>query len=151
MNLLPGKTYYTFILTVVVILIYSFSSCKKDNSDDIIPYVPVNTTIYLSLPEYAPLNSIGNSVFIDGGYRGIVVYRRALTEFVAYDRACPFDPTASGAKLVLDSGLIITVDLNCGSKFSLFDGSILHGPSTRPMKPYNTNYDPGSNSVTIYN
>ena len=85
-----------------LICIFAFS-CKKDNSDDIIPYVPVNTTIYLSLPEYAPLNSIGNSVFIDGGYRGLVVYRRALTEFVAYDRACPYDPTATGAKLVLDS------------------------------------------------
>ena len=148
---MPVKSYNPLILTAIIIVLSIIFSCKKSNVDNPIPYVPVNKTIYLSLPEYAPLNSIGSSVFIDGGYRGIVVYRRSLTEFVAFDRACPYDPTATGAKLEIDSSGVTTVDPNCGSKFNLYDGSILHGPSTLPMKGYQTNYDQGSNSVSIYN
>ena len=145
-TLSTGKHFIIFLF-----LIWIFS-CKKNSEDNPIPNVPVNFTIYLSLPEYASLNSIGSYVLIDTyGYRGIVVYRRSLEEFVSYDLACPYDPTISGVKLSIDSSGVTTVDLHCGSKFNLYDGSVLHGPATRPMKAYNSIYDAGSNSVYVSN
>ena len=46
----------------------AISSCRKEN-DSQIPNVPVNMTLYLSLPEYSALNSVGNSITINGGYK----------------------------------------------------------------------------------
>jgi len=150
--MITKKSFFTInIFLIVTILLFSLS-CKKEGEDDRIPYVPVNFTIYLSLPQYAGLNSVGGYELISGyGYRGVIVYRRALEEYVAYDLACPYDPTATSAKLTVDSSGITMVDLNCGSKFGLTDGSILHGPSTRPMKSYQTSFDPGQNAVSVYN
>ena len=98
----------------------AISSCRKEN-DSQIPNVPVNLTLYLSLPEYSALNSVGNSITINGGYKGIIVYRKSIDDFAAYDRACPYDPTASGSILNVDSSLVQVKDDKCGSRFSLFE------------------------------
>ena len=146
------KSFYTIKLFVIVLVITSSFSCKKNNNSDTqIPNVPVSFTVYLSLPQFVSLNSVGGYVTVVGGYRGIIIYRRALEEFVSFDLACPFDPTVSGAKIQVDSSGITTVDPHCGSKFSLYDGSVLHGPSTRPMKSYNSVYDSNNNSVYVSN
>lgn len=131
------------------LIIFGNLSCKKNSTDEVIPNVPVNLTIYLSLPQYSALNSIGNSVEVSGGYRGIIVYRRSLQEFVAFDLACPYDP--SKGKMELDSSYISTIHTICGSKFSLYDGSKISGPATRPMKQYNADYSSNDNAVYIFN
>ena len=136
-------------LLLPFILIASFS-CKKSNVEDRIPVVPVSVTIYLNLPSYSALNVVGNYAKVAGGYRGIIVYRRSQTEFAAFDLACPYDPSAAGAVLEVDSSGVTMVDNHCGSKFSLAYGSVLKGPATSPMKAYNTDYD-GNNIVYIYN
>ena len=146
------KTLYTLLLLTFSFATASFFSCKKSDSNDTIPNVPVSFTISLSLPQYVTLNSVGGFVTIpEYGYKGIIVYRRSLEEFVSFDLACPYDPTVSNAKIEVDSSFITTVDRNCGSKFSLYDGSVQHGPATRPMKQYNSVYEPSSNSVYVSN
>jgi len=142
----------TFICSFFLTLSIFIFSCSKNSEDTTIPNVPVNFTIYLTLPQYSNLNSIGNYSIVDGyGYRGVIVYRRSIDEFVAFDLACPYDPTTNGAKLAVDSSGITMVDAKCGSKFSLYDGSIIKGPATRSMKGYTTSYDPTSSSVYVYN
>lgn len=136
-----------FILTW---LLFAFS-CKKSSQVDSIPSVPVNLTVPLSLPQYSALNAIGNHVNINGGYKGIIIYRRTLDQFVAFERACPYDPTTSGAIVEADSSGILVVDRHCGSKFNLFDGSVVNGPATRGLKPYNVDYDSGTQTLYIYN
>jgi hypothetical protein len=135
---------------VIFFLLLSFQSCKKNTVTDLIPNVPVNFTVYLSLPQYSSLNSIGNYAIVDNvGYRGVIVYRRALTEFVAFDLACPYDP--STGKLSVDSSGVTLYHSTCGSKFSLYDGSKIAGPATRTMKPYNAEYSANDNAVYVYN
>jgi hypothetical protein len=146
----PGNSFSLYRLTIPVLLLAFIFSCKKSTTVDRIPTVPVNVTVYLNLPSYASLNSVGNHAIISGGYKGIIVYRRSINEFAAYDLACPYDPSASGAILEVDSSGVTTVDRHCGSKFSLDYGSIIKGPATAPMKAYHADYD-GSNSVYIYN
>lgn len=132
----------------IITLLFFIVACSK-NDDETIPNVPVNFTIYLTLPQYSSLNSIASHAIVnDYGYRGIVIYRRSQDEFVAFDLACPKDPSNT---MIVDSSGINTVDLSCGSKFLLEDGSVLNGPATRPMKQYNTEYQPNNNTVSIYN
>lgn len=138
------------ILSVSLILLSLLPACKKSATVDPIPTVPVNLTVPLSLPEYSALNSIGNHVYINGGYKGIILYRN-LSGFLAFERACPYDPTTSGSIIEVDSGGVTTVDRHCGSKFSMDNGGVIKGPATRAMKQYNVNFDQTTATVYIYN
>ncbi len=133
------------------LLILFASGCKKDSPVATIPTVPVNITLSLTLPDYSILNSPGGAKEIYGGYKGIIVYRRSISDFIAFDMACPYDPTTDGAILRIDSSGVTSVDAHCGSKFSLYDGSVIHGPATSSMRPYQTEYSSSSNTLLIYN
>lgn len=141
----------SLFIALGLLFLAGVSSCKKEKNNGSIPNVTVNLYLALSLPEYAALNSVGNSIEISGGYKGILVYHRFQNEFVAFELACPYDPLESGAIVQKDSSNVIGVDYNCGSKFYLTDGSILEGPSNKPLKQYQTSFDAGSNSLYIYN
>lgn len=152
----PAVSIINNVCSSVIILftVVALGSCKKSTeADQNIPYVPVNFTIQLSLPAYTSLNAVGGSVEIPAvGYRGIVVYRSSIDLFVAFDMACSFDPTANGAICHIDSTGITMIDNNCGSKFSLAsNGSVIKGPATRQLKPYNVTADFGSNTLVVYN
>jgi hypothetical protein len=144
-----NRTFKYSILCLVLAVVFFLQDCKKDSSS--IPNVSVDIYIYLTQPSNINLNSVGGWVYVSGGVRGIIVFRKSTTEFAAYERDCPFDPDASAAKIEVDSSGVIGVDYNCGSKFSLFDNSILNGPATRGLKMYYAEYNPGNQTVYIHN
>ncbi|MFM2135731.1 MAG: hypothetical protein RL021_1131 [Bacteroidota bacterium] len=149
---MPRFIIRNLIVLAALLAVLPISSCRKEGATDNIPNVAVEIYIPLSLPEYTALNSIGNYVLVNGGYRGIIVFRKSLTEFAAYERACPFDPTAAGSLVEPDSGNVSGVDRKCGSEFLFFDGSVLNGPATRPLKQYRCDFDGNSpGSLHIYN
>lgn len=135
-------------LLLILPLIFS---CNGGGVDNNIPNVQVDVYIPLSLPEYATLNGIGNHVLVAGGYKGILVFRKSIDQFAAYERACPYDPMVNSSIIVADSNLVLGVDRTCGSRFNFFDGSVLNGPSSRPLKQYNCDYDVQLNTLRIYN
>ena len=131
-------------------LILSFSaSCKKESSN--ISYATVDFYVYLTQPSFINLNSVGGWVYVTGGVKGIIVFRKSNDEFAAYERACPYDPNTTNARLEVDSSNVIAVDRVCGSKFNLFDNSILNGPASKSMKTYYADYDPSSSTVHVHN
>ncbi len=132
-------------------ILISVNACKKSNGENNIPNVSVDRVVSLGLPQYAALNSIGNSLAIDGGVKGIIVYRRSIDEFTASERACPYDPSVNAAIIDIDTSQVIGVDRNCGSRFSFADGSIIQGPATRSMKQYVCEYDAANQTVYIHN
>lgn len=141
-----------FMLTTIFIsFLISLPACKKDKNNGNIPNVSVDIPLPLSLPEYAALNSVGNSIIISGGYKGILVYHRFQNEFVAFELACPYDPLQPNARVVKDSSNVIGVDYNCGSKFYLTDGSVLQGPANQSLRQYQTEYDAGAHTLYITN
>lgn len=149
---MPRFFFRNFLLFSVLLCSLTLVACRKDGATDNIPNVAVEIYIPLSLPEYTALNSIGNYVLVNGGYRGIIVFRKSLTEFAAYERACPFDPTTAGSLVEPDSGNVSGVDRKCGSEFLFYDGSVLNGPATRPLKQYRCDFDGNSpGSLHIYN
>jgi len=53
----------------------------------------------LTQPSYANLNAVGGWVYVTGGVRGIIIYKKNSSEFAAYERCCPYDPNVSTARV----------------------------------------------------
>lgn len=137
-------TYVFFIISFLIV------SCKKNSQQDNTPYVPVDIYINLTLPQYQSLNAPGGWAYAQGGLKGIIVYRRGMDEFIAYDRNCTFNETNSCGSATVDSSNVL-INCDCdGSVYNIFDGSVNQGPATLPLKVYNATYD-GSNTVRVYN
>jgi nitrite reductase/ring-hydroxylating ferredoxin subunit len=135
------------ICCLILLILASLSCGDKENQ---IPDVYVDFTINVNSTEYLELNTVGGWVYVTGGYRGILLYRASIDEFMAYDRACTYDPHADCARIKVEESGIIAGDTCCGSRFILLDGSPLKEvPARLPLKRYATYYD-GLN-LHVYN
>lgn len=136
---------YFLISILIVILI---GSCKKNNENGV-PNTTVDIYIYANNPSFIDINVPGGWVYITGGVRGILVYRKSTSEFMAYDRNCTYQSADACAIVNVDATNIIAIDTCCHSKFSIYDGSVLQAPAGLPLKAYNTTFD--GNVLHIYN
>lgn len=126
------------ILLITSLFVF-FTGCKKDGGSPECGYV--NYSIYTSEPQFLALNAISGFIYIGGGCKGIIVYRRNQDEFLAYERACTFDADNSCPGVTVEGNNINAVDTCCGSKFQLFDGNVTNGPASRPLQQYRTSFD----------
>ena len=139
------------IFGILLISFIAADSCKKDSKSEVIPKVYVDELLYLNEPQYVSLNTINNWTYVGGGNRGIIVYRKTSSDFIALDRTCTYDPDNSTAYIQVQSNNITAIDSTCGSKFQIFDGSVTHGPATRSLVQYHADYDASANTLHIYN
>jgi nitrite reductase/ring-hydroxylating ferredoxin subunit len=109
--------------------------------DDGMPRVPVNFYIYLYDASYFDLLNYGGYVYVTGGISGIVVYRLSEWEFVAFDRACPYDWDHEDSWIWVEPDRLTLKCQKCGSLFNILDGGIIIGPSQFPLRRYATNFD----------
>ena len=114
---------------------YTSVTCRK--KDDDFPNVAVNFDIDLNSVDFSCLNTTGNFVYVTGGAfgNGIVIYRKSIDEFKAFDRTCTYK-SQEGCKIKVDG--IFAIDSCCGSKFLITDGSVNSKPATVPLKEYST-------------
>jgi nitrite reductase/ring-hydroxylating ferredoxin subunit len=139
------------IVTIVAFLIIFFTpQCKKDKQGTI-PYEYVNFYINTTTTQYLGLNNIGGYVYVSGGVRGIIIYRQSSDEFMAYERDCPYYPNNTCAQVQVDKSGVIAIDSCCGSKFLLYDGSIVKGPATIVLKQYETSFDSSTGILHVFN
>lgn len=136
-------------LITCAIIISAFLACRKN--DELIPNVSVNEYIDLNLPSYSNLNAVNNWIYYPAGAKGLIIFRKSTTEFVAYERACTYDPNTLGAVVIMQPNGIDAKDTICGSKFFIYDGSILNGPASRPLQQYRCTYNISANQLHIYN
>lgn len=134
-----------FLFAATTVL--TFDGCKKE--DNGVPIVPVDIYIYTSNPSFINLNAVGGWVYVTGGVRGILVYRKSISEFMAFDRNCTYNSNDACAVVYVDSSNIIATDTCCHSQFSIYDGSVLQAPAGAPLKTYYTTFD--GNVIHIYN
>lgn len=145
------KRFLKYYLSITVVSIFLFFSCKKDKENESVPNTYVDIYLNINEPAYINLNSVNGWIYITGGNRGIIVYRKSTTEFLAYDRTCTYNSSASNARVFVDLNTSFTiVDTTCGSKFLLTDGSVLSSPAALPLKQYTTSFD-GISILHIYN
>jgi nitrite reductase/ring-hydroxylating ferredoxin subunit len=135
----------SFILLFGILI----SACNKKDENQYIPYVYVDFYISISNPQFVSLNAIGGSVNVTGGSKGIILYRKSIDEFAAYDRHCPYLPENTCSLLKISSSGTTAIDTCCGSEFLLIDGSVLKQPSILPMLKYQTSFD--GNQLHVYN
>jgi len=128
-------------LSVILLFLLFVAGCKKEDPQPQIPEVYVNFFINPNSTEYLELNAPGGWVYVTGGYRGILLYRLTMSEFLAFERTCPYDPEHSGARVEVEESGATCVCPVCSSKYILLDGSPFEGPSPYLMKQYRTTYD----------
>ena len=143
------KIHFFFFL----ILFSLFIGCKKKQSQNQnpIPSIPFDITINIDLPSYSSLIGVGGWTFVNGGSKGIIVYRKSTDQFIAFDRQSPKDPENKCPKPLTPDSLnfLQLVDVCSGAKFSLYDGSPISG-SEYGLRQYQTNWN-GTNALRIFN
>ena len=89
--------------------------------------------------------------YVNGGSRGIIVYRRGIDEFIAFDRHSPADPDGSCATpLTPDSSNYLVLNDICNdATFSLYDGSPISNASFG-LRQFQTSWN-GQETLRIYN
>ncbi|MDH5604214.1 MAG: hypothetical protein OEY51_09750 [Cyclobacteriaceae bacterium] len=132
-----------------IIFIILFVSCG--------PYEPVNETPYipfddiflnLSLPEFSGLQYDGGAQAIDGGVRGIILYRESSTSYHAYERNCTYLPNDACATVNIDDSGLYMNDACCGSIFDFISGYPMSGPAFFPLQKYKTYLSGGVLTIT---
>ncbi|MFM7104840.1 MAG: hypothetical protein ACKOW8_04900 [Flavobacteriales bacterium] len=112
-------------------------SCRRDNGQ--VPLVPVNIQININQPDFFNLSVISGWIYITGGSRGIIVYRKAQDEFIALERHSAFNP-AEGCAVTVNSDGVIISDPCSDSQWLITDGSVLKGPAAAPLQVYKTDF-----------
>lgn len=114
-------------------------NCKRELTDLPIPYTDFpDIVINLNLPQYIELKNDGASIYIDGGVRGIILYRKNSSTYLAYERNCSYQPNEACATVDIDASKFFLIDSCCGSTFNLDDGSPNGAPAWRPLRRYKT-------------
>ena len=131
----------------LVLFLIIISSCGDSN--DYIRNVYVDVEIDLSLPEFSPLNTVGNSIFIEGGNKGIIIYRFSNYEYNIYDRNCSYEPNLECS--FIDSINSTIAMCGCCSSAFLLDqnGVAANSPAVLPLKQYN--YSLNNTLLHIFN
>ena len=135
------KTYLNFVLGLVLTVLLTQAKC--DNNVQNIPYVPVNLDINLNLPAYNDLNFVSNHIYVNGGSKGLIIYRYTQDIFVVLDRHSTSDIELGCTVSVDDDGLLISDHSDCSeSKWLIIDGTVNQGTAILPLHRYGVNWNP---------
>ncbi len=140
----------TLVFTLVMVL--SMYGCHRNELHPV-PHFQFDISINLNLPTYQSLTGVGGWAYVQGaGSKGVIVYRRSVGEFVAFDRHSPADPEATcpDPLMVDEENFLILNDPCSEAQFSLFDGSIIGGDVNWGLRAYMTFYN-GGDMLRIYN
>ena len=132
----------------ILSILFIFSTCNT--KDDYIQEVYVDIIVDLNLPEYSDLQASGNSIFIEGGVEGIIIYHGVGSDYKVYDRNCSYEPLQSCSQIdSVDAGIAY-----CGCCPSAFllssNANVLNSPALLPLKVYNWSLG-NNNLLRIFN
>ncbi len=111
------KIVHSILITALLL-----SSCV--NKDDYICNTYINIDLDLSLPEYSDLTALDNSIFIEGGCAGIIIYHFATNEYKVYDRNCSYEPSLACS--FIDSEILVLLS-------TIFNDSIANSSLSNRM------------------
>lgn len=124
------------IFLALLIIPQAFWSCVKEEPV-IVPHVYVNFSINLSFPQYYGLNAINNAIiYPNEGYddNGVIIYRKNLEEFFAFDATCPQHINISTALTLDKDDSSSAICPHCETTYSLLNfGQASKG---HPLKRY---------------
>lgn len=121
-------------ILIYLSVIFLFGCTKNDKTNNCFPFIPINLSVNLDLPEFLELRTPGNSKYIAGGQNGIVIYNINGTQFKAYDRACPNHIT-NCAPMEIENNIRLKCSCD-GVEYNILNGAPLSGDSTCFAKEY---------------
>lgn len=127
-------------ITSVCFLLWPLIACESSGPEDQIPFALVNIEIDLRNQQYLDLQFSNGHVNIEGGVRGITIYRASTDEYRAFERNCSFQPLDSCAQVEMDDSGLFFIDPCCSSTFD-FNGFPTGGPASLPLRQYTTVLD----------
>jgi hypothetical protein len=133
-------------LIKIVALIFLITSCNKKSANNNlinqpVPSVPVQITIYPNDISNFSIQAIGGWMYLPGGIRGIILYRKSQEEFVAIERTSSYSPNNDAAIVKVQSNNFTLRDTVSESQWRIFDGTVTKGPAEWPLRLYGTTYD----------
>ena len=139
MNILPSKLRS---LARISLILVGLLGCTPDMYDDPVPYQPFpDIQLNLNLPQNIGLKSVGATLSVEGGVRGIIIYCLNTGVYRAYERNCTFHPNDACATVNVDASKLFMVDPCCGSNFEFSNGNPSGGVASRPLVQYSATYD----------
>jgi len=135
---------------LLITILGLFLSCNKSKNHPV-PSLPFDILININLPSYSDLNNVSGWALVNGGSRGIIVYRRGIDDFVAFDRHSPADAEGTCPQpLTPDPDNFLNLLDTCGNAvFSMYDGSPVSN-SDVGLRMYQTSWN-GVETVRIFN
>ena len=114
-----------------------FLSCTSGSGNDnnCFPFIAVNETINLNLPQFIDLQVPGGWAYAPGGHQGLIIYNLNGVQFKAFDRLCPGQNISSCSQMIVDSNLRILCQCD-DSEFNILNGSPLTTGVTCFAKEY---------------
>ncbi len=125
-----------FIIILLSVMLGLAPSCDDDFRTDQLPIVYVFIQLNVNDLRYLDLQTKG-FVYLQGGLRGILLYKNPANEYIAFERACPDDYPAECAIVKMDESLFNINEPCCLSTYDL-DGNPSGGPATTPLRRYFT-------------
>ncbi|WP_448519815.1 Rieske 2Fe-2S domain-containing protein [Rhodoflexus sp.] len=124
-------------ISIGLLLILGLGSCERQEVIDPVPFVFVQKLIDLNNIAFQALRFDRGFVYETGGVRGLIIFRRSATVFLAFDRVCTHHPSnPCGVVEVEPTGFFMRCPC-CGSAFD-FEGNPINGPANFPLVRYRT-------------
>ena len=111
-----------FLFLVSTILILGCTSNGVEN--DCFPFITVNQSVNLDLPQFIDLQVPGGWAYTSGGLQGLIIYNINGVQFKAFDRLCPRQTISSCSQMIVDSNLGILCQCD-DSEFNILNGAPL--------------------------
>lgn len=130
-------------IALLLFLVAYLNSCTPDLYDDPIPPVIFEDIVLpLTLPENIGLATDGgfrdlSLAHPNAGVRGIIVYRKNSTAYLAFEKNCSYQPNSACATVNVHVSTFFLEDPCCASTFN-WDGFPSGGPAWQPLRQYAT-------------
>jgi hypothetical protein len=124
----------------ILILFFSFFSlfsCGDSTQLTPVLNVPISLIIDLNNLPYQRLQFDNGWIYINGGLRGLIIYRKNSTNYYAYDRACSYNVQNSCEKVEVDGSGFFLFDPCCKSRFD-WEGQPMSGVARANLVRYRT-------------
>jgi len=118
---------------------------SSGNYRDPLPYVFVNEQVFINEIRALPLATRdGSFIYINGGLKGIILYRKAAGQFTALERQ---SPGPGGCPATVDLSQQFMKDSCTSSQFD-FNGFLVSGTAGANLRAYSVSFDGVKISIT---
>lgn len=148
----PIAYYFKYLTLGLAVLM--FFACKKKKTEPVaqypVPNVAVNVSIYPNDATNFKIQAVGGWMYYPGaGYKGLIIYRKNLQEFVVLERASPENPSDAASAVKVRSDNFTLTDTVKNASWQIVDGAAMNSSSAWPLRLYGNTYD--GNILSIRN